>query len=60
MIFLWRPWLPDPQDDLVLEVALAGGASHIVTHNIRDFAGTDQLGITAVTPDQFLKQLKSP
>ena len=32
--FLWRPWLPDPQDDLVLEVALAGSASHIVTHNI--------------------------
>jgi putative PIN family toxin of toxin-antitoxin system len=58
--FLWRPWLPDPQDDLVLEVALAGRASHIVTHNIRDFAGIDRLGITAIKPDQFLKHLQSP
>jgi putative PIN family toxin of toxin-antitoxin system len=55
--FLWRPWLPDPKDDLVLEVALAGGASHIVTHNTRDFTGADRLLISVVTPDQFLKHL---
>jgi predicted nucleic acid-binding protein len=48
---------PDPKDDLVLEVALAGGASHIVTHNTRDFAGAERLSITVVTPDQFLKHL---
>lgn len=55
--FLWRPWLPDPQDDMVLEAALAGGASHIVTHNTRDFTGADKLSIAVVTPNQFLKQL---
>lgn len=58
--FLWRPWLPDPKDDLVLEVALAGGASHIVTHNTRDFTGADKLSIAVVTPDQFLKLLPMP
>ena len=58
--FLWRPWLPDPKDDLVLEVALAGGASHIVTHNIRDFAGADELSLAVVTPDQFLKLIPIP
>ena len=55
--FLWRPWLPDPQDDMVLEAALAGGAGHIVTHNTRDFTGADKLSIAVVTPNQFLKQL---
>jgi predicted nucleic acid-binding protein len=57
--FLWRPHLVDPKDDLVLEVALAGGANFIVTHNIRDFVGIDSLGISAVTPDDFLRILQS-
>ena len=58
--FLWRPWLPDPKDDLVLEVALAGGASHIVTHNFLDFVGAERLGIAVVSPNQFLKLLPIP
>ena len=47
------------KDDLVLEVALAGGAEFIVTHNILDFGGVDTLGIQAVTPDRFLSILAS-
>lgn len=52
--FLWRPHLPDPKDDLVLELALAGNASIIVTHNLAHFHGLEPLGIRAVTPAQFL------
>ena len=55
--FLWRPHLPDPQDDLVLELALAGGAPFIVTHNLRHFAGVNDFGIRPVTPDEFLRIL---
>ncbi len=55
--FLWRPHLPDPKDDLVLELALAGEARFILTHNIRDFRGADALGIQAVTPADFLNIL---
>ncbi len=58
--FLWRPHLPDPKDDLVLELALAGGASFIVTHNMHDFPGVGALGIRAVTPDDFLTILSAP
>jgi predicted nucleic acid-binding protein len=52
--FRWRPFLPDPKDDLVFECALASGASHIVTHNLKDFSGVEQLGVSAVTPKDFL------
>lgn len=52
--FLWRPLLPDPKDDMVLEVAIASQASHIVTFNHRDLRLASQFGITVVTPAQFL------
>ena len=55
--FLWRPHLPDPKDDLVLEVALAGCAAFIITHNTRDFHGAEALGIQVVTSDEFLSIL---
>jgi putative PIN family toxin of toxin-antitoxin system len=55
--FLWRPHLPDPKDDLVLELALAGNAPFIITHNVRDFRGIESLGIRAVTPAEFLRIL---
>ncbi len=56
--FLWRPFLRDPDDDLVLECAVAAGCAYIVTHNIKDFRRTEQLGVTAVTPGKFLQILK--
>lgn len=35
--FRWRPMLPDADDDMMLETAVNGGASAIVTLNRRDF-----------------------
>lgn len=55
--FLWRPHLPDPKDDLILELALAAGAPLIITYNKRHFHGIDAFGIRAVTPDEFLSIL---
>lgn len=52
--FLWRPFLPDADDDMVLELAFAAGCRHIVTHNVKDFHGSEQLGVTALTPRDFL------
>ena len=57
--FRWRPYLSDPNDEHVLEAALAGGAGSIVTHNVADFKGIESLGIKAIKPDQFLSQLRS-
>ena len=58
--FRWRPFLPDPKDDLVLECALASGATHIITHNVRDFEPARNLGILVMTPSQFLTILIPP
>jgi putative PIN family toxin of toxin-antitoxin system len=35
--FGWRPNLPDEADNHVYELAVAGAAESIITHNIRDF-----------------------
>ena len=35
--YLWRPNLPDEADNHLVELALAGGASWVVTANVRDF-----------------------
>jgi len=58
IFFLWRPFLRDAGDDLVLEVAVAAGSDAIVTHNVRDFVGAEKLGIRVITPKQFLYQLR--
>lgn len=57
--YLWRPVLRDPSDDLVLEVAVAGGCQAIVTYNVRDFAGSDRFSIRVVTPAQFLAAMET-
>jgi putative PIN family toxin of toxin-antitoxin system len=57
--FLWRPFLRDPDDDMVLECAAASGCEYIVTHNIKDFRHIEQLKLRAVTPAQFLTLLRN-
>ena len=57
--YTWRPFLPDPDDDMILELAIAANAQFIVTHNVRDFRGTDQFGVGVLTPSQFLKKLET-
>lgn len=57
IFYLWRPLLPDPSDDMVLEVAVAAQCSALVTPNTRDFAGAEQLGVRVLTPAAFLRQI---
>jgi putative PIN family toxin of toxin-antitoxin system len=57
--YLWRPFLRDPDDDMVLECAVASGSRHIVTHNVKDFRRASALGVTALTPGDFLQLLET-
>ena len=37
--YLWRPNLRDEDDNHLVELAIAGGAEAVITHNIDDFRG---------------------
>lgn len=58
--FGWRPNLPDESDNHLVELAVAGGARRIVTHNLRDLQGKELKfpGLVAVTPAYFLREVK--
>lgn len=53
-----RPVLRDAEDEMVLEVALNGGADCIVTHNARDFEASRALGIEVGTPAEIVRSLR--
>lgn len=55
--YLWRPFSPDPNDDMVIELAVAAGCDFIVTHNARHFRGVDRFGMEAITPREFLERI---
>jgi putative PIN family toxin of toxin-antitoxin system len=52
--FLWRPYLPDPKDDMVLELAVKAKCDSVVTYNFRDFVGIEKFGLKVVSPVEFL------
>jgi len=56
--FGWRPNLRDEADNHLVELAVAGGATHIVTRNVRH-VGKMELKfphLSIVTPEAFLKE----
>lgn len=57
VFFLWRPTLRDPNDDMVLELAVAAGCVAVVTYNVRDFRGIDRFGIEVWTPVDLLRKV---
>lgn len=58
VFYLWRPMLKDPKDEMVLEAAVASQSRALVTHNIRDFRGSETLGIHILTPGEFLRRIR--
>ncbi len=57
--FLWRPQLRDPNDEMILEAAVNGGADRIITFNRKHFLPAAQrFGIQVLLPAEFLRSLQ--
>jgi predicted nucleic acid-binding protein len=52
-----RPNLPDPGDELILDLAVESRAV-IVTHNRADFPAAGRFGVVVKTPGELLKMLR--
>lgn len=57
VFFLWRPFLKDPNDDMVLELAVAAGCNFIITHNKQDYKNIEEFGLQAISPVEFLRMI---
>lgn len=55
--FSWRPYLPDPNDDMVLEIAINAQCDFILTFNKKHFQNIARFGLEALTPREFLAKL---
>jgi putative PIN family toxin of toxin-antitoxin system len=55
--FLWRPYLRDEKDEMVLELAVVARCDYIVTYNRNDFRGAEKFGIGVMTPKEFLEKI---
>lgn len=57
VFFAWRPNLPDEGDNHLIELAVSGNASAIVTRNVRDIAGGELRfpSVQVITPQECLE-----
>jgi putative PIN family toxin of toxin-antitoxin system len=58
IVYLWRPHLRDPEDEMVLEAAINGRADCLVTFNERDFAAAASLDVQILSPSAFLARMQ--
>jgi putative PIN family toxin of toxin-antitoxin system len=57
--FRWRPALPDPKDEMILDCAINGMATAIVTFNTSDFQpAAARFGLEVERPGTVVRRLK--
>ena len=55
IFYLWRPFLKDPNDDMILELAVESESDYIISFNKKDFIGIEKFNLQVITPKEFLK-----
>ena len=56
--YTWRPNLRDEGDNHLIELAVAGNASFLVTQNVKDFQGAELLfpSFAVTRPEEFIRR----
>jgi putative PIN family toxin of toxin-antitoxin system len=58
--FSFRPVARDPDDDMVLETAITGGADILATFNLKDMrTGAERFGIRVMRPADALRRIRA-
>jgi predicted nucleic acid-binding protein len=56
----WWPVLEDADDEMMVHLAVESKADYLVTHNVRHLQPAGRLGVSVVTPRDFLRELRKP
>lgn len=58
--YTWRPNLRDEADNHLIELAVAGGATYVVTNNLRDFQAPELRfpSLQIVLPETLLREIR--
>jgi putative PIN family toxin of toxin-antitoxin system len=54
----WWPVLSDPDDEMMVHLAVEGRVEYVVTHNVRHLQPAGKFGVSVVTPAEFLRELR--
>ena len=55
--FRWRPFLPDENDEFILDLAVAAQCDYIITYNQKDFVGVEKFSIEVLDAKTFLQTI---
>ncbi|HMW07572.1 MAG TPA: putative toxin-antitoxin system toxin component, PIN family [Leptospiraceae bacterium] len=57
IFYLWRPTTSDPDDDFIVDLAIASNIDYIITFNVSNFLNAKKMNIKTITPKEFLQLL---
>ncbi|MCP4110886.1 MAG: putative toxin-antitoxin system toxin component, PIN family [Desulfobacteraceae bacterium] len=57
VFYIWRPMAHDPDDDFLIDLAVAAQADFLITYNPRDMRNIERFGIEMVSPKEFLQKM---
>ena len=57
IFYLWRPFLKDPKDDMILELSVESECDYIISFNKKDFKNIEKFNLKILTPKELLKKI---